>query len=356
MIPAELYHDVFLFVVTLLSLICFFRYSTSFEPIDESPISTFILMVGMVIFFGFRPLSIVFVDMGAYDVLHNLHLYKPFVFSWDVENVIWDNFDYWTASMGLNSTYLFVFLALCFFGVRYAAYVRLFPNNSWIAYLFFLGAYLTFAAATNGMKAGVASSFLSLAIAYRGKWPVALAFLLIMIGFHHAYFVCAVAYAITFICKNTRLYLIFWVFALLISALHITYFQELFSSFTDESGEGYLSVSDSGYRTGFRLDFILYSVVPIIEGWYIINVKKYEDKLYTFILNLYILLNGVWMLCMYASFTNRIASLSWGLYTLVVCYPFLSSKLSVPDILKNKWVANALLLNLGFTLFMIYIF
>jgi hypothetical protein len=66
------------------------------------------------------------------------------------------------------------------------------------------------------------------------------------------------------------------------------------------------------------------------------------------------LLNALWMLCMYANFTNRIAALSWALYPIVIIYPYLSEKSNYPN--KNMMFAVVMLLHLAFTLFMKFIY
>ena len=73
------------------------------------------------------------------------------------------------------------------------------------------------------------------------------------------------------------------------------------------------------------------------------------SNLYKNLLNLYLCLNGIWMLCMYAAFTNRIAYLSWFLYPIVLVYPFLQE-----DWGKGRYRTFSMVMlgHLGFTLFM----
>ena len=75
--------------------------------------------------------------------------------------------------------------------------------------------------------------------------------------------------------------------------------------------------------------------------------------LYKDLLNLYLCTNGVWMLCMYANFTNRIAYLSWFLYPIVLIYPFLNEELG-PQ--RYRQFSKVMLCHLAFTLFMAFIY
>ena len=94
--------------------------------------------------------------------------------------------------------------------------------------------------------------------------------------------------------------------ALILAALHVEFFQILFSGYTDQKGSRYLLTDEDSFVTGFRLDFILYSAVPVIIG-YLIKFKRHvNDEIYDLWLRMYLLTNSVWMMCIYASFTNRI--------------------------------------------------
>jgi hypothetical protein len=100
---------------------------------------------------------------------------------------------------------------------------------------------------------------------------------------------------------------------------------------------------------GFRIDFILYSAVPILLGRWLSFKNFTKSQQYQFILNVYTLVNSIWMLCMYAEFTNRIAYLSWFMYPIVLIYPFINEEyLSHKVGLMKIFVCG----HLFFTLFM----
>ena len=65
---------------------------------------------------------------------------------------------------------------------------------------------------------------------------------------------------------------------------------------------------------------------------------------------MYLTCNGIWMLCMYAQFTNRIAYLSWFMYPILLVYPcYAIVDKNHPLVLVRQKVV---LLHLAFTLFM----
>lgn len=352
MILAEYYQPIFLFVVTVLSIFCYFKYNGNSTIIIGTKWQALILAICFAIFIGSRPIyTLVFGDTQGYALYHDSILNKNFTFSWDAENFLFDNYGGWIASLGIDHVGYFIGIALFYFIIRYLSCVKLFPDNSYLAFLVFCGSFLTFTSAVNGLKAGIASSFFALAVAYRNEWKKAAVCLFITLGFHHAFILNILVYTICFFYKNTKYYIYIWMAALLVAILHVNYFQNLFAGFADERGAEYL-IGAGGYHTGMRYDFVIYSVMPIIIGWRMIFKHDFNDTVYTFILNTYILLNAVWLLCMYASFTNRIAALSWCLYPIIILYPFLSKDLRWSVVRKNSAAAVALMINLSFTLFM----
>ena len=104
---------------------------------------------------------------------------------------------------------------------------------------------------------------------------------------------------------------------------------------------------------GFRIDFVLYSAVPIVLGLIAIEKKFIVSEKYYFLLNLYTLVNALWLLCMYSDFTNRIAYLSWLLLPIVLIYPILNEEWEGAKYKLFQWVAY---IHLAFNLFMVLIY
>ena len=131
------------------------------------------------------------------------------------------------------------------------------------------------------------------------------------------------------------------------------YFMNIFADLTDGHGAEYLTTegkySDYLKKNGFRYDFIIYSCVPIIIGYIAVFKKKIRSENYQFLLNLYLVVNGIWLLCMYAQFTNRIAYLSWGMLPVLIIYPFLKEEWSNS---QYKTLYKVVIGHLCFTLFM----
>ena len=357
-IPASLYQTLYLFVVSVLTIVAYFQYQSR-NGLNEyrhshTDFTGGSLVILLVVFIGLRPFSgRHFVDMGNY-ITHYMVFHEgvPFHFNWGTDNFLFDNLFAWWGSEWLGYTSFFLFIAAIYFCAAYLGIRKLFPNHRLTAYLVFLAAFSTFSYGTNGIKAGAAASLFILAMGYRENLKVCIPLVLLSWGFHHSMVMVVASFVLTLFVKNPKYYFYGWVFCFLMAALHITAFQHFFSGFTTEQGAGYL-LTESGIEDeqgGFRIDFILYSAIPVLVGYYAVFKKKIRlSPLYKDLLNLYLCLNGLWMLCMYANFTNRIAYLSWFLYPIVLIYPFLQERWGKS---RYKTFGLVMLGHLGFTLFM----
>ena len=359
MIPAAYYQNIYLFIVTLMTLYAMSLYSKMGKQNNTKNASktiTFLLLLFLIWFIGTRPIDgVYFQDMANYSHSYEMFIGDNFLFEWNTTNLIWDNFFIWMASRSVSFTTWLLIVATAYFGLMYIASRKLFDKDVLLAFVVYLGAFSTFSYGTNGMKAGVAASLFLVAIAYRDKLWISIPVALLTLGIHHSMIMVITAYFLVLFVKNPKYYFVGWIICLIIAALHISFFQVLFASFSDESGSEYLSATEetSIIRIGFRPDFILYSAVPIYSGYQMLNKYHFKSTTYSFILRLYILTNSIWMLCMYASFTNRIAYLSWFMYPFVLLYPFVSREKNQFQGKYFRWVVYG---HLGFTLFMFLIF
>lgn len=356
MIPAIYYQYIYIFLVLLLTLWVGHNYSYV-DPhkyarwSKRNAVGSLIVCVFMIIFIGTRPASSVFVDMAGYAAHWDLWDQGVYSFNWDADNLLFDNLRIFMATAHIPYELFFLLIASLYFGCAYAACMRLFPRDTFFSFLVFLAAFSTFSYATNGIKAGAAASIFLLAVAYYDRPFITISLALVSWGFHHSMVMVVGSYLIVYMFHKPKWYFIMWALGVLIAALHITTFQSLFASMVDEQGAGYLEGQSHG--KGFRLDFILYSSIPVLVGYYAIFRKKIVSKGYHMILCLYLLTNTIWMLCMYAEFTNRIAYLSWFIYPIVLIYPFLNEEWGHKKYIIAKRVSYA---HIAFTLFMVLIF
>ena len=363
-IGPQYYSHIYIWFVAILSLIVFAPYATYpqsrlYESGRRPSMGVFLLALFFFIFIGTRPVSVYFVDMQGYSHSYNAALGEQFVFNWATDNLIFDNLFSLFASRHIPQVFFFFSIAFIYFSGMAWACSSMFPRDKIAAFLVCLGAFSSYSYATNGIKAGAAASIFLVAIAMyvNRKFLWAVVFSLISLGFHHSMIVPIVAIVVCHFVKNPKWYFAFWGIAFLVAAFHITFFQQLFAGFADEQGSGYLTGTGEHVRRdilgGFRIDFIIYSAAPIVVGWFGIYKKRIISRAYSFVLNLYLMTNSIWLLCMYAEFTNRIAYLSWFMLPIVLIYPLLNEEWGNKQYQTFRWVALG---HLGFTLFMRYIF
>lgn len=362
MIPAYLYSTLYLLFVTILTFVLRSRYISADINreeryyIDES--FAIFLVVALSLFIGFRPADgVYFGDTSGYYLNYKIHDGDLFRFDTSVIDPVFNNLFNWWASNSLGCDTFFVLIAFIYFGCTYLGIKRIFPDDRLAAFVTFLGAFSTFSYGTNGIRSGVAAAIFILAISYREKLAICISLMLISLGIHHSMQLPIGAFIITLLFKNPKAYFYGWMLCLIIAFLHIQTFANLFAGYTDESGAGYLAGAN-GIRSdeagGFRIDFILYSAMPVIVGYYTIFKREIEvSDTYSQLLRLYLCTNGIWMLCMYANYTNRIAYLSWFLYPIVLIYPFLCENWG-----ENKYrlFSRTMIYHLCFTLFMSLIY
>lgn len=360
MIHGIYYQPIYLILVTVFSIVYYNKYTSSKKVVYDNKRLAIFLAILFSIFIGLRPPFDILSDTGGLVIYYQSVANDFFEFTWDTDNFVFDNLLWGMSAFGFDYSIWLTFVASIYFFGRYIAYKKIFPNNTNIAFLVFLGAFITYSSATNGFKAGAASSLFVCAVAYKDTLRVAIPFLFLAVGMHHAMLVCVIAYIIAYFYKKQKIYYCIWLISLLLAIAHVTYFQNLLGTISpDEKAGSYLSLDshlDSvSWRGGMRYDFALYSAIPIIQSWWHRRRYNFISDRYTFILNLYMLLNSVWMLCMYANFTNRIAALSWALYPIVIMLPYVEKKEGIEvygTYGSNKAISKVLLYNLLFTLFM----
>lgn len=360
MIPAAYYQYIYLFIVTLMTFYAMSQYNRQgkqYNTRNSSQIAAIILLFLVVWFIGTRPVSgKYFVDMANYRMFYEFEFGESFSFNSKTENLIWDNIFYWMASKSISFTTWVIVVAAAYFGWMYWACKKLFGKDVLLAFVVCLAAFSTFSYGTNGMKAGVAASLFLVAIAYKDKLWISIPIALLTYGFHHSMVMVIAAFFVVLYFKNINHYFAGWIACIIIAALHITFFQVFFAGFASDRSAEYLLATESSetaYVTGFRPDFILYSAVPIYLGYLMLNKYNFQSATYSFLLRLYILTNAIWLLCMYASFSNRIAYLSWFMYPLVLLYPFVNIKWHGQQI---RYLRYAVYGHLAFTLFMTFIY
>jgi len=159
--------------------------------------------------------------------------------------------------------------------------------------------------------------------------------------------------------RDFRKAVAFWGFSIILYLVAGNAIGSLFASFGfDDRLNTYIEATEAyaarGLKTGFRPDFLIYSFMPLLLGYYVQIKHGVQNQTYQFILNTYIFANAFWCMLMGVSYSNRFAYLSWFMYPLVLAYPCL--KLNVWGQRQGKMAANVIMINALFTFFMVFIY
>lgn len=326
--------------------------------------ATVMLTVAMSFFLGLRQLSRDFGDTIGYANHYNhITQYVPFNFK---SEWLWENMQIFCKNViGMNVHDFFVFVALIyFFGMLICCRI-LVRKNLWMAMLFFFTALQTYTFATNGIRNGMACSLVLVAIAllteYRddnAKKVLAAIIMLIALPIHRSSMLPSLAaFASLYIIKDTKWGIRFWILSIVISLVAGPLVTEFFASigFDDRfTSYSQREASEELFsRTGFRWDFLLYSIFPVFMIWYLTRRRKFDDRGFNLLANTYLFCNAFWVMVIRASYSNRFAYLSWFLYPLLFVYPLLRMNLWKD---QDRKTAIILFFYSGFTFFMFFIY
>jgi len=258
----------------------------------------------------------------------------------------------------------FLLIACGYIGFMYLAIRRMMPCNQWIALLFCISSFSFLSFSYNGLRNGLACSIILFALSFYMKFDlkgliIGLFLSFMASGIHRSSFLPT---ACALVCYFTRLdfkwAFAFWCLSIILSLLAGPQIQTFFASlgFDDRmqsyAGKTVDQVSElrSNFsHTGFRWDFLLYSAMPILFGYYIVYKKKIRDRVYDFLIGTYILANSFWIMVIQAAFSNRFAYLSWFMYPIVFAYPLLKVKIWKD---QDRKTVQILMLYVLFTVFL----
>lgn len=250
----------------------------------------------------------------------------------------------------------YIICALLYLIPTYLAFKKWFGRNAFYCLAIFVVSMSFWNFGINGVRNGVSTSLVIYALSLREHKLKMIAVFLFAASIHKTALLPTAAYLLSFKISNTKLLMRIWFFTIFLTFFLgetiETFVQKLISlnDFTDSKRMRSLfldEINGTDMRRGFRLDFILYSGFPILIGYFYLFKNKIKDGFYMQLLNVYIMSNIVWLLFIYAAYTNRIAYLSWFLMPIVLIYPLLKYKVYKK---QTKVIAYLIFGNLAFTI------
>lgn len=359
MISARLYGTVFLYTVIILTFIVANKLSKqSYSSIQDShDNSTIALLISLVyaLWIGLRPGDYSYSPFGdSIYYAHTFNLMKPGSLTEHASTTdwIWDKFTF-LCSQIMNVPEYFTIIALGYFGFTYYACKRLVPNHILIAILFMFGALSFYSYGTNGLRNGLACSIvffiISLTATNNRNILKVLLLIFLAINIHKSTLLpIATLFASIYIVKSFKWAYYFWIISIFISLIVGSAITSFFAGLGFDERLSYLTTQDDKFsHTGFRWDFLIYSMMPIVLGYYVVIKRGIYNKTYLILLNTYTLSNAFWVMVIRANYSNRFAYLSWFMYPIVLAYPLL--KLDIWGTQQGRYTRNIMLAHVGFT-------
>jgi len=357
-IPALIYSKVY-FNVLLVILVLMLIHTLTLDQTAKRNIAAinflgYILLAVVLLFIGTRPNDPVFTDMPLYSaVFKSYQDGKPLEITEDIGFLMLNEFC--SQFMEIGGYYFTV--ACIYILPLFLATKRWFGNQWPYAFAMITFSVSFFAYGTNTIRNGMATSIFMLAISfYDKKWAMVL-LMVLSTYFHKSMLLPIAAFTAAIVFPKPRVYLSFWVACIFLSLMFSGYWESLFANlgFGDERTSYLTTKADpKEFRSvGFRWDFLLYSSMGVVAGWYFIFRKNFEDKFYNIFYSTYLMANGFWILVIRANFSDRFSYLSWFMLGTVIIYPVCKETLSSN---QNRLVSGMLFSYFAFTYLVNFIY
>lgn len=364
---AQYYYAVYWVIAMILTMYKFSTMSTlrgymAFYKRDNY-IPIVLFSVFFILFFGLRPISNVFWDTVNYNSQYQI-MQTYGTSDTELPSEVESDWLFYNVMMLCAQVFdIHVFLIIVIFFYVIMMFEGCRKMDSWhgaTLMLFVIGAMSFYGYAVNGIRNGVACSFVILAIAYicQGNriWPIILSF--VAIGCHKSAALPLFCMFFTYFVRNPKFMYSVWLGAIIVSLLvgesianllSIVSYDERMAAI-GQKGEDVAVEWGEVLENRFRWDFLLYSSMPILLGAYTLFVRKVYNNTYLILLGTYIYANAFWVIVIRDLFSNRFAYLSWYLYPIVLAYPLFN----LPVFKRNhsQKAAWILLAHFGFTTIM----
>lgn len=224
-----------------------------------------------------------------------------------------------------------------------------------IAVITFMGYY---AYGVNTIKGGIGLSMCLVAYYYCDKdRKIALLFAVLAFFIHKSTLLPLAAFIVARYLKiSLKYYYAIWIMCLMLSYSLGDYFNLYFGDYLSDREDifaRYLLEDTDRYKVGFRIDFVIYSLITIIWGYYVsyINKHRYNNVLWNTYFKAYLLANAFWLLIISMPFTDRVAYLSWFLMPYTLFIPLLDKEFQCRE--RNLYATLFFVIISGFNIYLL---
>ncbi|WP_025124804.1 EpsG family protein [Myroides odoratimimus] len=315
----EYYYSVFAFIFITLFLFLLRDFDKNQLIIKIQDFFVLVYSIWLAIYLGNRPL-----DVGV-DTKNYYYLFNYNAFEGDLAfGLIIDFF---------SKLYNFkIFLIFCAFVYVFSAlygFRKIFKKEYVIPFLFFLISPYFMQFGINVMRSGMAASIFIVFIGldYKGSNKLKYLFLVLSVMIHLSMGI--VYFAWLFAKRNIKLkpVVIIWFVALFLTIFKINFLQLIIPKIPLIGDRFGWYVMSSNYNSEVSwANIVIYGVIPILVGFYVIEKKLVISVFYKNLYTTYIFLHIFYVLLFNINFSERIGYLADFMLPLIFCYPLLSLK------------------------------
>ncbi len=178
------------------------------------------------------------------------------------------------------------------------------------------------------IRAGMAVGIVLIALTFKKRY-LKIIFALLSVSIHLSMAIPIFLYVVALRLKKDRIPYYIWLLCFTLSILNfdLSPFLEDFS-FVDNRINEYTNLVTDSYKAGYRIDFLVYSTIPIIIVYKLRKNGQVFSNLHSQLYRTYLLTNAAWLLVIRMAYTNRVAYLSWMIIPYIVLYPILQDSIN----------------------------
>lgn len=348
--PKIFEHLIFIIVLfSCMKILLFNNFKFNHFISKQANVQIFLLLLVFILLIGLLPIPW---SIGG-DRAYYARLFKNFQSG--VQMQIKNDFMFYNISKIFSSffnyTFYFIIFAAIYCYSRYYFAKKLTPRYVIIMLVMFFSSFSFYAYGTNTVRAGLAISVLLTAITNWEQPKLFYPLLFFAWSIHGSVIIPISALLIAKFYNKPLLYFWLWFVSIFVSLASGHFFERFFVDLAIDTRSSYLltNANHKAYKIGFRWDFLIYSLFPVLIGAYYILRIKFNSKFYSIIYCTYLIANSFWILIIRSNFTDRFAYLSWFLYPFILIYPLLITPIWKD---QNKKVALIVFSNALFTYFM----
>lgn len=265
-------------------------------------------------------------------------------------------FQVYTYLVSLFTDYIgwFYVTALIYVGNYLVAARRLTKEYVYVLFFSIICNFQFYSYGENTIRAGFAASFVILGLSLCNKiWALLLCFF-IAFYCHHSMAIPMAALLVAYKIQKPRLFLWGWLATIALSFAAGSTFEHYLMGFVDDRRSNYLGVdaSQTLYKVGFRWDFLAYSAIPVLLGYYYIFMLDFKSQFYQWVYCAYLIANSFWVLVIRANYTDRFAYLSWFMFPILLLYPLLTKQLFRDVNVQRNHIVLTIVLQYAFCYYM----